>query len=329
MFQKRIARLTAASRTALKLCLASTLLLPFSASAADFPTRQITIVVGYSPGGANDLLARIVAEKLTSTLGQPVVVENRPSVASIVGAAYVAKAKPDGYTLLMGASGPIIFNHSLYTKLPYGPQDFAPISLIGTFPMVLLTQANNPAKTVQELVNFSKANPDKSNYSASAASFQLITELFNNKTGARFAHVPYKGSNDAITAVIANDVNMSLVDTGPASRALQGGRVKALAITSAERLPEMASIPTMSELGIDLKVSFWSGLLAPAGTPAPILKQLQEEVARVLAMPDVIKRIAALSITPKSNTPEEFAKLIASEIPLWKKVAQDNNIKPE
>jgi tripartite-type tricarboxylate transporter receptor subunit TctC len=314
---------------ALALMLAATVILPLKVMAADFPTRQITIVVGYSPGGANDLLARIVAEKLTTTLGQPVVVENRPSVASIVGAAYVAKAKPDGYTLLMGASGPIVFNHSLYAKLPYGPQDFAPISLIGTFPMVLLTQANNPAKTVQELVNFSKANPDKSNYSASAASFQLITELFNNKTGARFAHVPYKGSNDAITAIMAGDVTMSLVDTGPASRALQGGRVKAMAITSVERLPEMASIPTMSELGIDLKVSFWSGLLAPAGTPAPILKQLQEEVARVLAMPDVIKRIAALSITPKGNTPEEFAKLIASEIPLWKKVAQDNNIKAE
>ena len=304
-------------------------LLPHDAWAADFPARPITIVVGYSPGGANDLLARIVAEKLTTTLGQPVVVENRPSVASIVGAAYVAKAKPDGYTLLMGASGPIVFNHALYAKLPYGPQDFAPISLIGTFPMVLLTQANNPAKTVQELVNFSKANPDKSNYSASAASFQLITEWFNNKTGARFAHVPYKGSNDAITAVIANDVTMSLVDTGPASRALQGGRVKALAITSSERLVEMPSIPTMTELGIDLKVSFWSGLLAPAGTPAPIIKQLQEEVARVLVMPDVIKRIATLSITPKGNTPEEFSKLIASEIPLWKKVAQDNNIKPE
>jgi tripartite-type tricarboxylate transporter receptor subunit TctC len=329
MFLSRMTHLASALLIALKLAIAGSLLLPMIASAADFPTRQITIVVGYSPGGANDLLARIVAEKLTTTLGQPVVVENRPSVASIVGAAYVAKAKPDGYTLLMGASGPIVFNHSLYAKLPYGPQDFAPISLIGTFPMVLLTQANNPAKTVQELVNFSKANPDKSNYSASAASFQLITELFNNKTGARFGHVPYKGSNDAITAVIANDVTMSLVDTGPASRALQGGRVKALAITSAERLPEMASIPTMTELGIDLKVSFWSGLLAPAGTPAPILKQLQEEIARVLAMPDVIKRITGLSITPKSNTPEEFTRLIASEIPLWKKVAQDNNIKPE
>jgi tripartite-type tricarboxylate transporter receptor subunit TctC len=298
-------------------------------NAADFPTRPITIVVGYTPGGANDVLARIVAEKLTTSLGQSVLVENRASVASIVGAAYVAKAKPDGYTLLMGASGPMVFNHALYAKLPYTPQDFVPVSLVGTFPMVLLTQSANTAKTVQELANYSKQNPTKSNYSSSSASFQLITELFNSKTGAKFGHVPYKGSNDSITAVIAGDVNITLVDAGPASRALQSGKVKAMAVTSSERLAELPSIPTMKELGVDLNVSFWSGLLAPAGTPPAIVKQLQEEIAKVLAMPEVAKKIAALSITPVSSTSEEFAKLIASEIPLWKKVAQDNNIKSE
>jgi tripartite-type tricarboxylate transporter receptor subunit TctC len=298
-------------------------------NAAEFPTRPITIVVGYTPGGANDVLARIVAEKLTTSLGQSVLVENRASVASIVGAAYVAKAKPDGYTLLMGASGPMVFNHALYAKLPYTPQDFVPVSLVGTFPMVLLTQSANTAKTVQELANYSKQNPTKSNYSSSSASFQLITELFNSKTGAKFGHVPYKGSNDSITAVIAGDVNITLVDAGPASRALQSGKVKAMAVTSSERLAELPSIPTMKELGVDLNVSFWSGLLAPAGTPPAIVKQLQEEIAKVLAMPEVAKKIAALSITPVSSTSEEFAKLIASEIPLWKKVAQDNNIKSE
>jgi tripartite-type tricarboxylate transporter receptor subunit TctC len=307
---------------------ASAFLLPLAAAAADYPSRPITIIVGYSPGGANDVLARIVAEKLSVTLGQPVLVENRAGVASIVGATFVAKAKPDGYTLLMGASGPIVFNHALYAKLPYTAQDFAPISLIGTFPMVLLTQASNPVKSVQELVNYSRQNPDKANYGASSASFQLITELFNSKTGARFAHIPYKGSNDSITAVMSGDVSMTLVDAGPASTALQGGRVKALAVTSGERLKDLPNIPTMSELGVDLKVSFWSGLLAPAGTPAPIVKFLQEEVVRVIDMPDVRKRISALSITPVTNTPEEFAKLIATEIPLWRQVAQDNNIKP-
>jgi tripartite-type tricarboxylate transporter receptor subunit TctC len=300
-----------------------------SLQAADFPTRPITIIVGYTPGGANDLLARILAEKLSVSLEQPVVVENKASVASIVGASFVAKAKPDGHTILMGASGPMVFNHALYSRLPYASQDFAPISLVGTFPMVLLAQSNNPAKNVADLVNASKQNPDKSNYSASSASFQLISELFNGRTGARFGHVPYKGSNDSITAVIAGDVTMTLVDAGPASRAMQGGRVKALAVTSLDRLPEMAGVPTMKELGIDLNVVFWSGLLAPAGTPAPIVKRLSDEVAKVLAMPDVAKRISAMSISPKSTSPEEFAKLIATEIPLWKKVAQDNNIKSD
>ena len=308
-------------------CIAMTVL-PGLAKASDYPVRPVTIVVGYSPGGANDVLARIVAEKLSLSLGQSVVVENRPGVASIVGAAFVAKAKPDGYTLLMGASGPIVFNHALYAKLPYASQDFAPISLIGTFPLVLLTQAANPAKSIQELVNFAKQNPDKANYAASSASFQLITELFNGKTGARFAHIPYKGSNDSISAVMAGDVTMSLVDTGPATTALQGGKVKALAVTSAERLREMPGVPTMTELGVDIRVAFWSGLLAPAGTPAPIIKRLQEEIARVIELPDVRKRITGLSITPATSSPEEFAKLIATEIPLWRQVAQDNNIKP-
>jgi len=319
-FSKKLSWLTG-------LILSAAAFLPLQACAQDFPTRPITIVVGYTAGGANDVLARIMAEKLAASLGQPVVVENRAGVASIVGAGYVAKARPDGYTLLMGASGPIVYNHALYAKLPYAPQDFAPISLIGTFPLVLLTQANNPIRSMQELVNYSKQNPDKANYGSSSASFQLITELFNSKTGARFAHIPYKGSNDSITAVMASDVTMTLVDAGPASTALQGGRVKALAVTSAERLKELPNIPTMSELGVDLKVAFWSGLLAPAGTPAPVIKRLQEEVARVLELPDVKKRITQLSITPMSSTSEEFAKMIAAEIPLWKRVAADNNIK--
>jgi tripartite-type tricarboxylate transporter receptor subunit TctC len=298
------------------------------AAAADYPTKPVTIVVGFSAGGSTDALARIVAEKLALGLGQPVVVENRAGVASIVGAAYVAKAKPDGYTLLMGVSGPNVFNYVLYSKLPYSAQDFAPISLIGTFPLILMTQAGNPARSVQELVDYSKQNPGKANYGASSASFQLVTELFNNKTGGRFSHIPYKGSNDAITAVIANDVTMTLVDAGAASAVLQGGRVKALAVTSAERMKELPGVPTLNEQGIDLKVSFWTGLLAPAGTPAPVVRRLQEELVRVMELPDVKKRLITMSVIPATSTPEEFARLIAAETSLWRQTAQDNNIKP-
>ncbi len=272
-------------------------------------------------------MARILAEKLPSIIGQPVIVENRPSVGAIVGTTYVAKAKPDGYTLLMGAPGPIIFNHAVYAKLPYTPQELTPISFVSDSPLILIVNANNPAKNVQELVAQSKQNPDKSNYGASSASFQLITELFKKKTGGQFTHIPYKGANDAVTAVMAGDITMALADSGPASVGLQSGRVKALAVTSAQRMKDYPNVPTLAELGIDLKVSLWIGLLAPAGVPADILKTLQEAVAKAVAMPDVQKRMTTMSVIPMSNTSEEFAKVIASEIPVWKQLALDNNIK--
>ncbi len=308
------------------LSLSCLLLTPLALKAADYPTKPVTIVVGYSAGGGVDAIARILSEKLPSVIGQPVVVENRPSVGAVVGSAYVAKAKPDGYTLLMGAPGPIIFNHAVYNKLPYTPQDFIPISFVSDSPLILLVNISNPAKTVQDLVNQSKQNPEKSNYGASSASFQLITELFNRKTGAQFTHIPYKGANDSVTAVMAGDVTMTLADAGPAFAGLQSGRVKALAVTSAKRMKDYPNIPTLSELGIDIKVSLWIGLLAPAGTPADIIKILQHGVAKVVEMPDVQKKMSAMSVTPMSNTSEEFSKIISTEIPLWRQLAIDNKV---
>lgn len=297
-----------------------------AAQANEFPNRPITIVVGYSPGGANDLLARIYAEKLRTELGQPVLVENRAGVAAILGTQFVVRAKPDGYTLLMGASGPIVFNHALYRKLPYKSSDLVPVSLVATFPLVLLIRSDNPATTTAELVEESKKHPDKANYGASSASFQLVTELFNEKTGARFGHVPYKGSNDAITALMAGDITMTIVDTGPASTALQGSRVKALAVTSSERLKGLPQVPTLKELGIGLTATLWSGLLAPAGTPQEVIDRLNQAIVRVGQLPDVRARITALSITPETSTPQAFGQRIATEITFWSQIARDKNI---
>lgn len=297
------------------------------AQAQDYPNRPVTIVVGYAAGGGVDFMARLLAEKLAERLKQPVVVENRPSVGAVVASTYVSKAKPDGYTLMMGAPGPIIFNHALNDKLPYGPRDFAPISIMSNSPLVLLVNANNPARTVQELVAQSRANPEKANYGASSASFQLTTELFNRRTGARFTHIPYKGANEAVQAVMSGDVTMTLADSGPAITGLQSGRVKALAVTSAERLKDLPNVPTLTELGIDLRASLWIGLLAPAGTSADIVRRLHEEMVRIVDMPDVRARIGGKASTPMTNTPEEFARLIASEITLWRQVAQENNIR--
>ena len=306
---------------------ASACLLATPAQAQDYPNKPVTIVVGYAAGGGVDFIARLLAEKLADRLKQPVLVENRPSVGAVVASTYVSKAKPDGYTLMMGAPGPIVFNHALNDKLPYGPRDFAPISIMSNSALVLLVNANNPARNVQELVAQSRANPDKANYGASSASFQLATELFNRRTGAKFTHIPYKGANESVQAVMAGDVSMVLADTGPAVTGLQSGRVKALAVTSTERLKDLPNVPTLAELGVDLKVSLWIGLLAPAATPADIVKRLHEEVVRIVEMPDVKARIAAKASVAMTNTPDEFARLIASEITLWRQVAQENNIK--
>lgn len=302
-------------------------LLAAPAQAQDYPNKPVTIVVGYAAGGGVDFVARLLAEKLADRLKQPVVVENRPSVGAVVASTFVSKAKPDGYTLMMGAPGPIVFNHALNDKLPYGPRDFAPISIMTNSPLVLLVGSNNPARNVQELVAQSRANPDKANYGASSASFQLTTELFNRRTGAKFTHIPYKGANEAVQAVMAGDVTMTLADSGPAITGLQSGRLKALAVTSAERLKDLPNVPTLAELGVDLKVSLWIGLLAPAGTPADIIKRLHEEMVRIVDMPDVKARIAAKASIPMTNTPDEFARQIASDIALWRQVAQENNIK--
>jgi tripartite-type tricarboxylate transporter receptor subunit TctC len=307
--------------------LAGAWLLAAPAQAQDYPNKPVTIVVGYAAGGGVDFVARLLAEKLADRLKQPVVVENRPSVGAVVASTYVSKAKPDGYTLMMGAPGPIVFNHALNDKLPYGPRDFAPISIMTNSPLVLLVGSNNPARNVQELVAQSRANPDKANYGASSASFQLATELFNRRTGAKFMHIPYKGANEAVQAVMAGDVTMTLADSGPAITGLQSGRLKALAVTSAERLKDLPNVPTLAELGVDLKVSLWIGLLAPAGTPADIVKRLHEEMVRIVDMPDVKARIAAKASIPMTNTPDEFARQIASDIALWRQVAQENNIK--
>ena len=230
----------------------------------------------------------------------------------------------------MGASGPIVFNPSLYAKLPYDAmRDLAPVSLVGSFPLILVVQASGPLHSVKELAAYSKANPSKSNYSSSAASFRLATELLKNKAGIIAEHVPYKGSAPAVQAVVAGEVLMTLVDSGPAAGAIKGGLLRGLAVTSARRMPLLPDIPTMAEQGVDLRITLWSGLLAPAGTPPAIIQKLQAEVARIVKLPDVRERMLQLGIEPEGSTPEEFARVIATEIPLWMAVAKANNIQPE
>ncbi|GAB3665497.1 Bug family tripartite tricarboxylate transporter substrate binding protein [Ramlibacter alkalitolerans] len=299
-------------------------------AAAAFPAKPIRIVVGYAPGGANDILARLLAQKMQEGLGREVVVENKPSTGAIVGSVAVATAAPDGYTLLMGASGPIVFNPALYEKLPYSPtRDLVPVSLVGTFPLVLSVAANAPFKSVAELAAYTKANPEKSNYGSSAASFRLATELLKSRTGIHAEHIPYKGSMESVNGVASGQLTLTLVDSGPAVGPIKGGLLKGLAVTSPQRIAALPDVPTMAEQGIDLTIQFWSGLLAPAGTPKPIIDKLAAEVQRIVRLPDVRARMAALAIDPAGSTPEEFARVIANELPLWAGVAKANNIRAD
>lgn len=298
---------------------------------ATYPVKPIQLIVGYAAGGGTDLLARVVALKMAEGLGQPVVIENKVGAQSIIAAQYVARANPDGYTLLLGPSGPMSMNPALYSKLPYAPlRDFAPISLLGSFPLILAVSQTHPAKTVQQLVDYGKSNPDKANYGASAAPFQLAAELFKQKTGTAFQHIAYKGSNESVNATATGEVTMTLADPPPLVGQIKAGRVRPLAITTPTRHPAFPDLPTMREAGFtDMDIALWTGILAPAGTPPAVVKRLRDEVARVLKLPEVRERIAALGIDPVASTPEEFSRLIATDIAKWTAVAKAANIKAD
>jgi len=294
-----------------------------------YPAKPIRLVVGYTPGGGNDLIARIVAAKLPDKLGRPVVVDNKPGAQSIVAAEIVAKAAPDGYTLLVAPSGPMTINPAVYGKLPYDPEkDFVPISLLAEFPLLLAVGADQAGKSVKELIAFARANPKLANYASSATPFHLAGELFNQRTGSSFQHVPYRGSGDAVQAVVAGQVLMTISDSGPMAGPLNSGKLRALAITTAKRPPAFPDVPTFAESGIpDMEIELWTGIVAPAGTPADIVEQLQDAISDTIEMPAVHSALEAINVDPRATTVVEFREMIARDIARWKAVATKANIK--
>ncbi len=302
-----------------------------SATAQTYPTKPIRLVVGYSAGGGNDLIARIVAAKLQEKFGQPIVVDNKPGAASIVAAELVAKAQPDGYTLLVAPSGPMTINPAVYAKLPYAPEkDFAPISLLAEFPLLLVVGADQPIKSVRDLIDYGRTHPDKANYASSATPFQLASELFNQRTGSKFQHIPYRGSGDAAQAVASGQVLMTIADTGPISGLLSAGKLRALAITADQRDRVFPDVPTLAEAGVsDMAISLWTGLVAPAGTPPDIVARLNKASVESLAEADVRTALEKIAVQPRSTTPEQYRVLIAGDSARWKAVATAANIKLE
>jgi tripartite-type tricarboxylate transporter receptor subunit TctC len=311
--------------------LASCAALPLGgvAMAQGFPTRSVHLIVGYAAGGGNDLIARIVAAKLQDKLGQTVIVENKPGAQSIVAADLVAKAPPDGYTLLVAASGVMTINPAVYSKLSYSPlKDFAPISLLAEFPLLLVVAADAPVKDVKELVAYGKANPKLANYASSATPFQLAAELFNQSTGSSFQHIPYKGSGEMAQAVMSGQVLMAFVDSAPVAGPLKAGKLRALGITTAKRPMNFPDIPTLVEQGVpDMEIVLWTGLVAPAGTPAEVIDRLQDAVADTIAMQSVDNALDALDVDGRSTTSAEFRDIIKNDMARWKAVAEKANIK--
>jgi tripartite-type tricarboxylate transporter receptor subunit TctC len=302
------------------------------AMAADtYPSRPIKLVVGFAPGGGNDLIARIVSARLQDKLGQPVLVDNKPGAQGIVAAELVAKAPSDGYTLLVAPSGTMTVNPAVYAKLNYSPErDFAPVSLLAQFPLLLAVGGEQPPKTVRELVEYGRARPNLANYASSATPFQLTAELFNQRTGSKFQHIPYRGSGDAVQAVAAGQVLMTIADSGPISGPLKAGKLRALGITAAKRSPDFPDVPTLGEAGVaDMEISLWTGIVAPINTPPEIVTLLQQAIRQVLALAEVREAMANIAVEPRSTTPDEYRDLIVRDTARWKAVATAANIKLE
>jgi len=296
-----------------------------------YPNAPVKLVVGFPPGGANDILARLIGAKLQDAWGQPVVTENKPGANAIIATDFVAKSAPDGHTLLIGASGAMTFNPGLYQKLPYDPvRDFAPVTMLGSFPLVLAVHPSVPAQSVQELIAHARAAGGKLNYAAGSTPFQLVAELFKSQAGVAIAHIPYKGSAAAVTSVIANDTQLTFVDVPPVVGQIRGGKVRGLAVTSRARAATLPELPTMIEAGIpDFDVVLWAGLFAPAGTPRAVVERIHQSAVKAMQLPEVRERMLALGITPVGNTPEELAAIVKADLEKWTRVAKQAGVKAD
>lgn len=301
--------------------------------ADNYPSRAIRFVVPYPPGGASDILARMLAQKLSERMGQPVIVENHAGAGGNIGADFVAKAAPDGYTILMGNIGPNAMSPALYAKLPYDAiKDFAPITLVSSVPIILVAHPSFPASTVKELVDLAKAKPGKYNYASagSGSSNHLAMELFKMLAGIDLVHVPYKGGTPAMTDLIAGQIQVAFDTVPVALPYVKSGRLKPMALAGAKRTSLLPQVPTVAESGIPgYEASSWGGVMAPARTPRAIIDKLNTEINLTLEMSGVRERLAESGIELIGTTPEQFAAHLEREIEKWKRVVIQAGIKVE
>ncbi len=296
-----------------------------------YPHKPIHLIVGFAAGGGNDIIARIVGQKLQDSLGQTVIVENRVGAGGRLAAEYVAAQPPDGYTLLVGASGAMAISPAVVAGVPYATlRDFAPISMIASFPLIMVVNPDHPAKSVNDLVAWAKANPDKANYATSSTAFTLATELFKLKSGAPMVPIPYRSGNESVVSVIAGQSTVAIVDPPPTTSQVKAGKLRALAVTAAQRLDDLPDVPTMDEQGYpEVHVKLWSGIFAPAKTPPAVIETLETELQRIMRLPDVQGRFKAMATGTVGSSAAEFAKVIETETRMWAEVAKEANLKFE
>lgn len=321
-------KLTHLAATAL--CVGAALLASPGAQAQAYPTRPVTIVVPFAAGGGSDTGARMLAQKLSEKWGQPVVIENKAGAAGMVGTAAVAKATPDGYTLLVGNIGTQAINGSLYKKMSYDPVNgFAPVSLIAELPLVVLVNASLPVKTPQELIAHARAHPGAISYSSSGAgsSLHLAAELFQHQSGTQLLHVPYKGSGPAMADLIAGHVQMSFSTVLESSAHVKAGKVRAVALTGASRSTALPDVPTLAESALPGFNSIsWIGLLAPAGTPEALVEKISADVRELMAGEELRRRYVEQGAVPAANTPAQFRALIDADRKRYAEIIRDKGI---
>ena len=301
-----------------------------TATAAEYPTKPIRLIVGFAPGGGTDTTARAIGSKLSELLGQQIIIDNRPGAAGNIAAELVSKATPDGYTLLMGTIAALAINPSLYTtKLPFDSiKDFAPITQAVDSTNILSLHPSVPAGSVKELIALAKAKPLNYGSSGVGGTGHLAGELFNTMAGVKMTHVPYKGGGPAMIDLVGGQVQLVFATAASAVPQIKGGKIKGLAVTTAKRSALMPNLPTIAEAGLPgFDANNWYGVLAPAKTPRPIILRLNSEIAKVLAMPDVKNFLFNQGLDPAAGTPEQFGAYIKSEMTKWAKVVKASGAK--
>jgi len=305
----------------------------WGARADTYPSRPIRFVVAFPPGGGTDIIARLIAQKLSERLAQQVVVDNRPGAGGNIGTDIVAKSAPDGYTMLMGSAGPLAINASLFKTMPFDPErDLAPVTLAASTPNVLVVHPSLRVATVKELIALARTRPGQINFASSGfgTPAQLAGELFNATAGVKLVHVPYKGASPALADLLGGQVQIMFSTMPPALPHVKDGKLRALAVTSLKRSPAAPDLPTLAEAGLPgFEANTWHGVVLPAAASAEVIGKLNREIVAILHLPDVVDRLSAQGAEPVGSTPEEFAAYIKSETVKWAKVVRESGAKAE